>query len=51
MKGTELDFVDRHTGRHLLDSLYEKFAKPQMHDTSKPNNPSIYIRDESWQVI
>ncbi|MBD1813051.1 hypothetical protein H6F65_15425, partial [Microcoleus sp. FACHB-DQ6] len=51
MKTTKLDFVDRQTGRHLLDSLYEKFAKPQMHDTFKPNNPSIYIRHEEGQVI
>jgi len=51
MKTTKLDFVDGKTGRHLLDSLYEKFAKPQLHDTFKPNNPSIYIRHESGQVI
>jgi len=46
-----LDFVDRPTGRHLLDSVYEKFAKPQLHDTFKPNNPSIYIRHELGQVV
>jgi hypothetical protein len=46
-----LDFVDRPTGRHLLDSIYEKFAKPQLHDTFKPSNPSIYIRHESGQVV
>jgi pimeloyl-ACP methyl ester carboxylesterase len=46
-----LNFVDRPTGRHLLDSVYEKFAKPQLHDTFKPNNPSIYIRHELGQVV
>ena len=51
MKITKSDFVDRQTGRHLLDSLYEKFAKPQLHDTFKPNNPSIYIRHQSGQVV
>ncbi|PSB23944.1 hypothetical protein C7B69_13975 [filamentous cyanobacterium Phorm 46] len=47
----QLDFVDRPTGRHLLDSIYEKFAKPQLHDTFKPSNPSIYIRHELGQVV
>ncbi|MEG4284651.1 hypothetical protein QUB68_16100 [Microcoleus sp. A006_D1] len=46
-----MDFVDRPTGRHLLDFLYEKFAKPQLHDTQQPSNPSIYIRHESGQVV
>ena len=46
-----MDFVDRATGRHLLDSIYEKFAKPQLHDTLKPNNPSIYVRHEAGQVV
>ncbi|WP_228057330.1 alpha/beta hydrolase [Tychonema sp. LEGE 07203] len=46
-----MDFVDRPTGRHLLDSIYEKFAKPQLHDTFKPTNPSIYIRHEEGQVV
>ncbi|MGL5065266.1 MAG: alpha/beta fold hydrolase [Microcoleus sp.] len=46
-----MDFVDRATGRHLLDALYEKFAKPQLHDTSKPNNPSIYVRHEAGQLL
>lgn len=50
-KATKSDFVDRQTARHLLDSLYEKFAKPQLHDTFKPNNPSIYIRHQSGQVV
>ncbi len=45
------DFVDRQTGRHLLDSLYEKFAKPQLHDTLKPNNPSIYVRHRSGELV
>ena len=51
MKTTKSDFVDRPTGRHLLDSIYEKFAKPQLHDTLKPNNPSIYVRHEEGQVV
>ena len=46
-----MDFVSRPTGRHLLDLIYEKFAKPQLHDTFKPSNPSIYIRHESGQVV
>ena len=46
-----MDFVARQTGRHLLDTLYEKFAKPQLHDTFKPNNPSIYIRHQSGEVV
>ena len=48
---TNWDFVDRQTGRHLLDTLYEKFAKPQLHDTFKPNNPSIYIRHQPGEVV
>ncbi|MCC3489274.1 MAG: hypothetical protein JGK03_07005 [Microcoleus sp. PH2017_25_DOB_D_A] len=47
----KLDFVDRPTGRHLLDSLYEKFAKPQLHDTEDPSNPSIYVRHAEGQVV
>lgn len=35
----------------MLDSIYEKFAKPQLHDTLKPNNPSIYVRHEEGQVV
>ena len=46
-----MDFVDRQTGRHLLDSLYEKFAKPQLHDTFKPNNPSIYVRHQEGEFV
>jgi pimeloyl-ACP methyl ester carboxylesterase len=46
-----LDFVDRATGRHLLDSIYEKFAKPQLQDTFDPSNPSIYIRHEAEQLL
>ncbi|MEG4013883.1 MULTISPECIES: hypothetical protein [unclassified Microcoleus] len=46
-----MDFVDRPTGRHLLDAIYEKFAKPQLHDTFKPSNPSIYVRHELGQVV
>ncbi|MGB3262693.1 MAG: hypothetical protein WBA89_01935 [Microcoleus sp.] len=46
-----MDFVDRPTGRHLLDSIYEKFAKPQLHDTFKPTNPSIYVRHGEGQVV
>ena len=48
---TNWDFVDRQTGRHLLDSLYEKFAKPQLHDTFEPNNPSIYVRHRSGELV
>lgn len=48
---TNWDFVDRQTGRHLLDSLYEKFAKPQLHDTFEPNNPSIYVRHQSGELV
>jgi pimeloyl-ACP methyl ester carboxylesterase len=46
-----LDFVDRATGRHLLDYAYEKFAKPQLQDTFNPSNPSIYIRHEAGQIL
>ena len=35
----------------MLDTLYEKFAKPQLHDTFKPNNPSIYIRHQEGEVV
>ncbi|MEG3848018.1 hypothetical protein QT971_11150 [Microcoleus sp. herbarium19] len=45
------DFVDRQTGRHSLDIIYEKFAKPQLHDTFKPNNPSIYVRHQPGEVV
>ncbi len=48
---TNWDLVDRQTGRHLLDSLYEKFAKPQLHDTFEPNNPSIYVRHRSGELV
>lgn len=51
MKRRKLDFVDRQTGRHLLDAIYEKFAKPQLHDTFKPSNPSIYIRHDEGGII
>ncbi len=51
MKTRKLDFVDRQTGRHLLDAIYEKFAKPQLHDTFKPSNPSIYIRHDEGGII
>jgi hypothetical protein len=51
MTTTKLNFVDRSTGRHLLDALYEKFAKPQLHDTFKPNNPSIYIRHQEGELV
>jgi pimeloyl-ACP methyl ester carboxylesterase len=51
MKKTKLDFVDSKTGRHLLDAIYEKFAKPQLHDTFKPNNPSIYVRHAVGEII
>ncbi|TAF52982.1 MAG: hypothetical protein EAZ60_21755 [Oscillatoriales cyanobacterium] len=47
----KLNFVDRPTGRHLLDFLYEKFAKPQLHDTEEPSNPSIYVRHAEGQVV
>ena len=50
-KTTKSGFVDRPTGRHLLDALYEKFAKPQLHDTFKPNNPSIYIRHGEGELL
>lgn len=46
-----MDFVDRATGRHLLDALYELFAKPQLQDTFKPSNPSIYIRHAAGQFL
>ncbi|NJK70629.1 MAG: hypothetical protein HC941_32770 [Microcoleus sp. SU_5_3] len=51
MKTLKSDFVDSKTGRHLLDALYEKFAKPQLHDTLKPHNPSIYIRHQSGELV
>ncbi|WP_341734389.1 hypothetical protein [Microcoleus sp. EPA2] len=51
MKKSKLDFVDSQTGRHLLDAIYEKFAKPQLHDTFKPNNPSIYVRHAVGETI
>ncbi|MEZ2228257.1 hypothetical protein [Microcoleus sp.] len=51
MKKTKLDFVDSKTGRHLLDAIYEKFAKPQLHDTFKPSNPSIYVRHDVGEII
>jgi hypothetical protein len=47
----KLDFVDRATGRHLLDCAYERFAKPQLHDTFKPSNPSIYIRHQEGELL
>ena len=46
-----MDFVDRQTGRHSLDVIYEKFAKPQLHDTLKPNNPSIYVRHQEGELV
>lgn len=51
MKKTKLDFVDSKTGRHLLDAIYEKFAKPQLHDTLKASNPSIYVRHAVGEII
>lgn len=45
------DFCDRKTGRHSLDAIYEKFVKPQLHDTLKPNNPSIYVRHQSGEFV
>jgi hypothetical protein len=51
MAEIELNFVDRATGRHLLDSIYEKFAKPQLKDTFKPSNPSIYIRHQEGELL
>jgi hypothetical protein len=51
MRLTKLDFVDSTTGRHLLDSIYEKFAKPQLQNTSKPNNPSIYVQHQSGELL
>ena len=51
MKATKSDFIDSQTGRHLLDAIYEKFAKPQLHDTFKPNNPSIYVRHQSGELV
>ncbi|TAG92533.1 MAG: hypothetical protein EAZ09_15095 [Oscillatoriales cyanobacterium] len=45
------DFCDRKTGRHSLDAIYEKFAKPQLHDTFKPNNPSIYVRHQEGELV
>ena len=51
MKATKSDFIDSQTGRHLLDAIYEKFAKPQLHDTFKPNNPSIYVRHQEGELV
>ncbi|MEK0179446.1 MAG: hypothetical protein EAZ78_05435 [Oscillatoriales cyanobacterium] len=51
MKIIKSDFFDRKTGRHLLDAIYEKFAKPQLHDTFKPSNPSIYVRHAEGEII
>jgi hypothetical protein len=51
MTTTKSDFVDSQTGRHSLDAIYEKFAKPQLHDTFKPSNPSIYIRHKEGEII
>ena len=48
---TNWDFADRQTGRHSLDVIYEKFAKPQLHDTLKPNNPSIYVRHQEGELV
>jgi hypothetical protein len=41
--GDLLDFVDAKTGRHALDVLYERFAKPQLSTVFNPDEPSIYI--------
>jgi len=51
MTTTKSNFVDSQTGRHSLDAIYEKFAKPQLHETFKPNNPSIYIRHKEGGII
>ncbi len=51
MTTKKVDFVDRKTGRHSLDAIYEKFAKPQLHDIFKPNNPSIYVRHQPGELV
>jgi hypothetical protein len=51
MRLTKLDFVDSTTGRHLLDAVYEKFAKPQLQNTSKSNNPSIYVPHQEGELV
>ena len=51
MTTTKSDFVDSKTARHSLDAIYERFAKPQLHDTLKPNNPSIYVRHQEEEFV
>lgn len=51
MTPNQLDFIHPLTGRHLLDALYEIFAKPQLSGISHPDNPSIYIRHQVGQEI
>lgn len=45
------DFVDRKTGRHRLDALYERFSKPQIQAIFAAHEPSIYIRHHEGQKI
>jgi pimeloyl-ACP methyl ester carboxylesterase len=39
------------TGRHQLDVVYERFAKPQLNDLASSTNPSIYVRHEVGQEV
>ncbi len=51
VEGDLPDFVDAKTGRHALDFLYERFAKPQLSTVFNPDEPSIYIRHQVGQKI
>ncbi|VXD20326.1 conserved hypothetical protein [Planktothrix serta PCC 8927] len=44
-------FIDSVTGRHSLDRLYEKFAKPQVKGLFEPDAPSIYINHNIGQKV
>lgn len=51
MDQVAVDFVEPKTGRHRLDALYERFAKPQLQINFATDEPSIYIRhDEGCPV-
>lgn len=49
----ELKFICPVTGRHLLDQLYEIFAKPQLQILGgfKPDEPSIYVNHHVGQKV
>lgn len=51
--GNEQYFICPHTGRHILDTIYEIFAKPQLQiqKVSQPDEPSIYIRHQEGQIL